>query len=134
MAQVGPGFSKDDFKEYVLPAWKEKTAEVKSYAQIAKATIADDIRAEDKKLLNDNALLERIKRKFAQEWKARPDMTAAEALAFYRKLTGLEILHDSWIPYKDVTVRGVDRMELEEKGYRYNPDTRSWESRAPRGE
>jgi hypothetical protein len=133
--ELQPNFSQEDWKEYALPALRERRAEVKSRGELANRIIADDIRKKDEKLKNNNALLEKVKRRYLQELKAHPEWGAEERLAYYAKLTAEETIDSSWNPLRrsfifrnPVSVRGIEKMERDEAGETYNKETGEWEA------
>jgi hypothetical protein len=131
-AKAAPGISKDDWKEYVLPAFKDKVSENKTNSQIADAVIASEIREIKKRFSNNVALEEKIDRKYKQTLKEHPEMPAEERLALYRKLSSRQTLESTWNPlnwgafWNPRKEYGINVADMKERGFYYDNVSRKW--------
>jgi hypothetical protein len=131
--EVAKSFSKDDFKEYVQPSFRERRSDVKTTNTIANSAIASQLRKEKERLGSDVVTIERIERRYRQALKENPTMPAEDRLELYKKLRTKEKLESTWNPFSGAfwnprKERGIDVMEMAERGYQYNPRTRRYEN------
>ena len=136
MATVGKLLSKDDWKENFLPAFKDRKSDVKTENAIAEAVIKPDIKTFIKTsgLDRDLPAQDKIRRKYDLFIKKNPTASAEERLNYFKKLATKEKLESSWNPlsgvfWRPIKVRGIDKDEMEERGFRLNLRTTSTSKR-----
>lgn len=126
MATVGKMLSKEDWKETVQPAHRDRRAEVKTISAMTEAVIKAEIKDfnEKQKLDKDLDVQDRIRRRYNLFIKQNPTASAEERLEYYKKLGSMEKLESRWWAKE---ARGIEIIERKERGQEFNPITRDWD-------
>ena len=128
-AKIGKRFSKDDFDNDVLFAFKEWKSEAAANERDIKKAIGNDLKKEREKVVKKYGVnaATAVEREYRQYVRKNPNSSAEERRAEYRRLAGSRVLYDHPVwGVRDTVINEAEAQELERAGYYYDRDTDRW--------